>query len=294
MYLIYSIATLLIFCSSVTLGKKSVAQWHVDFDVSMGKGTPEYEKKFADPAKRKALDDARALYEKNNLSRVKYHQAVKIPRIIHQIWVGNKKLPKNYSALKDTWLKHHPGWRYILWTPKKIKRLTLYNKKFYDRASEPEEKANILRYELLDQFGGLYCDVDFECLKSFDLLHHCYDFYTGLTPLDSAVMFNNALIGCAPGHPLIKQCIRTMKDHMHKSNRFSRNGVGFFSSIFTSLAHVVPGITIAFPATYFYPLKLVYNARERIDCLKPESFAVHYWASRHGQNVPRLKRKPAR
>lgn len=234
-------------CVSLHASNKSLSHLHVDFDTSMGKGTPEYEKKFADPVKRKALESARELYEKNNLSRVTYLDEVKIPRIIHQIWVGDKPLPKNYSRLKKTWTKHHPGWAYKLWTPKKIKRLTLHNRKFYDRAREPEEKANILRYELLDKFGGLYCDVDFKCLKSFEPLHHCYDFYTGLTPLDSAVMLNNALIGCTPGHPIIKHCIRSMKDTMNKSNRFFRNGVGFFSQVFTALAPRVPGVTIAFP-----------------------------------------------
>lgn len=48
------------------------------------------------------------------------------------------------------------------------------------------EKSDILRYEILCQFGGIYVDCDFECLKSFDGLLMCR-FFTGFSNTLAAV-----------------------------------------------------------------------------------------------------------
>ena len=40
----------------------------------------------------------------------------KIPKIIHQIWVGGKKIPQKYKKLIKTVKDVHPDWEYKLWT----------------------------------------------------------------------------------------------------------------------------------------------------------------------------------
>lgn len=40
-------------------------------------------------------------------------------------------------------------------------------------------KADILRYELLYFFGGIYIDTDFLCIKNIDKLLNNYDGITG-------------------------------------------------------------------------------------------------------------------
>ena len=283
------ISAVLTLTSALISNKIDVQQWHVDFDTSMGKGTPGYNKKFRDTYYRNELDYFRNLYEKNNLTKAIYSEEIKIPRIIHQIWIGDEDIPETYVRFKESVLKHHPNWKYKLWTNEDVKTLRLYNQEFYDQAEEIVEKANILRYEILNQFGGIYLDIDFECLKSLEPLIHYYDFFTGLQPVDSHYMLNNALIACSPHHPIIWKCIETIKDHMHESTRFYRNGVGHFSRTFTAVAHEVAGVSIAFPTTYFYPLHIKYDSKKSIiNCLRPESFAVHYWANTHGTRIPKV------
>ncbi len=43
-------------------------------------------------------------------------------------------------------------------------------------------KSDLLRYELLYQFGGVYIDIDVVLLQPLDILNHTYEFYTGLMP----------------------------------------------------------------------------------------------------------------
>jgi mannosyltransferase OCH1-like enzyme len=251
---------------------------HVDFYSSMGKGSKQYEKKFKDDYNHKFLGFLYELFQKNKNQFLDPASRFRIPKIIHQIWVGEKPLPQFYQDLTETWIKYHPDWQYILWTDEKVKELKLYNQRYYDAATSPSEKANILRYELLNEFGGVYADIDTECLRSFDPLHYCFDFYTGICPADCVSMLQNALIGCAPNHPIINKCIKCIEENMQKPNQFERNGVIFFSSTFLSMAEKDQGMHIALPATYFYPVNK-YELPNEKSHIYPESFSIHYWGS---------------
>merc|ERR1712216_611703 len=63
--------------------------------------------------------------------------------------------------------------------------------------------GDLLRLELIWQHGGLYVDVDFECLRPFDSLHHRYSFYTGMSNV-GAFELNNGLFAAGPRHPVLK------------------------------------------------------------------------------------------
>ena len=72
-------------------------------------------------------------------------------------------------------------------------------------------RADILRMEILYREGGLYIDTDFECLQPeiFDIFNRCYDFYSGITPLDGqAYLIANGLIASIPGHPILRAYIK--------------------------------------------------------------------------------------
>jgi hypothetical protein len=65
------------------------------------------------------------------------------------------------------------------WSPEQ-KKFKMKNKDAFSGATNYGEKSDILRYEILSQFGGIYVDCDFECLKPFDDLLSCA-FFTGLS-----------------------------------------------------------------------------------------------------------------
>src|SRR5437867_4300593 len=126
-----------------------------------------------------------------------------IPLIIHQIWLGSP-VPEQFKPLQETIIEHHAGWEYVLWTDERVKELTLHNQELFDRATNFGEKSDILRYELLYQFGGLYLDIDIACVKSLEDLHRTYDFYIGWQPDDTGhKQLGTGVIGCRPGHWLL-------------------------------------------------------------------------------------------
>ena len=202
-----------------------------------------------------------------------------IPKIIHQIWLGGE-LPNKYIPLQQTWLKQHPGWEYKLWTDKEVEEFGLENKILYDATKNFGEKSDIVRYEVLNKFGGLYVDCDFECLQPFDILHYYCDFYAGLGYGTNPIVLCG-LFGCTPHHPILKACIKTMKREQNAKENFveilNRTSVFHFTKCF--MANYTEK-SVAFPVTFFYPLpdfERDTNAKNILKFIKPESFAIHYW-----------------
>jgi mannosyltransferase OCH1-like enzyme len=128
---------------------------------------------------------------------------VLIPRIFHQIWVGPDPLPEEFAAYRQTWLDHHPGWELRLWTeetlpadPRRPEGMELLR--------HPSERSDILRFDLLSRFGGVYLDCDFECLRPIDGLLEGVQAFAGYR---KPGYVNNALIGAAPGHPFDERAL---------------------------------------------------------------------------------------
>lgn len=87
-----------------------------------------------------------------------------IPKIIHQIWLGDEKPP---YRLMETWEAMHPDWEYKLWTDENIKDVIELLPQYHE-IEEYCGKADILRYQILHKFGGVFIDADSQCLRRLD------------------------------------------------------------------------------------------------------------------------------
>ena len=263
----------------------------IDFDTSM-EFEPDTEKNYLFKVHRQPLEEAQALmsflkaiYERNNLANIAPKSEPLIPKLFHQIWLGPNKPPCYLSKFKKSIKKYHPEWKYKLWTDKDIPGLKLYNQKYYNLSKNYGERADIVRYEILHKYGGVYLDVDFVCLRPFDILNHCYDFYTSLMPLDCEDTLCNGVIASVAGHPILKDCIETIEDDWQLStNLMLRVGPFHFQKSFARIASEKKGRHIAFPKSFFFPINYADKNKCRLhpelveDLIKPEAFAVHHWA----------------
>ena len=105
---------------------------------------------------------------------------MRIPKIIHQTW-KTKEIPyRTYrKTWVDSWKKYHPDWEYRLWTDDDnrefIKAQYEWFLEIYDGYVVGIQKADAIRYFLLHYYGGLYVDLDYECLKNIEPLLDDYD-----------------------------------------------------------------------------------------------------------------------
>ncbi len=220
------------------------------------------------------------LYEKNKPTNIVYSDTPKIPKIIHQIWLGSD-VPQVLQEYMDSWIEYHlgPEWQYILWTDTEILQLQLYNQEFYDLTDNYGMKSDIARWEILYRYGGVYIDADFECLQPLDIFHHCYDFYVGLQPLDTSLLqLNNALVGARPGHPILIECIKKIKENSHRKGVPQKTGPVHLTRCFFTTADKCATIDIALPAFYFYPLGCLERYEDIISWKKQGAYGVHWWA----------------
>ena len=129
-------------------------------------------------------------------------------KIIHQLWIGEYIIPeKDYNYTKNI-KTDNPTFEYNFWNnynlpilPNKIEQL----KQLYSKNKKWVELADMLRYYLVYEYGGLYVDCDYESIKPFEGLG--LDRYEGFVPLvftDGDITICNSMFGFKKGHPLIE------------------------------------------------------------------------------------------
>lgn len=224
----------------------------------------------------------KALYELYTLKRPAENPL--IPHRIHFIWLGSP-LPSKCQKFIETWRLFHPDWRVQVWQDQDVDAFQMKNRAAFDAAKNYGEKSDIWRYEILERFGGVYADTDFECLKSFDEIHATCTFYTGVA-YDREVVLFNGLIGAQPHHPIMKACIEAIEvgpgDNI-PHHIMNRTGPYFFTRCFFKQAAHASSSAVVFPVTYFYPFpgteRRTYTDSDRMKqvWVKPESFALHHW-----------------
>lgn len=236
----------------------------------------------------KAYHDARryaGLYAKWNYTKVTLSKTPLIPKKLHQIWIGGKP-PERFLSMMESWKICHPDWEYKLWTDEDIASFPFAHPEVFHTAINLGAKSDIWRYEILYQFGGVYVDTDFECMRSLDPLIYAHKFFVGIGGFDYV---NNAIIGSAPHHPLLEkvnQVIAATAPHTW-NDPWQYTGPLMFSRQVYSYLKGHPEDGIVYPTAFFYPfpneLRHEYWSgkieKEQVHSyFIPETFAVHYWA----------------
>ena len=135
-----------------------------------------------------------------------------IPQVLHQIWYqGESAMPDKYRRYRESWRSLHPGWSYRLWDARGLAdHVASHHGWFlpiYEAFPHDVQRMDTARYCLLKSFGGVYSDVDIECLRPIDELFEGHELI-----LSATIGYNNALIGSIPGHALWETVFRNLRD----------------------------------------------------------------------------------
>jgi mannosyltransferase OCH1-like enzyme len=129
-------------------------------------------------------------------------------KIIHRIWLGPKEMPRDYSSYGERWKLLNPHWEVILWTEENIK--DIINKAVWDdlrinaKAGHPMpldratavQRADMLSYELVYNYGGMYFNCDIDPLRPMDELLEIVGDRSWAAHEDSYHIVNCAFGGC--------------------------------------------------------------------------------------------------
>ncbi|MCP5159225.1 MAG: hypothetical protein H6975_07350 [Gammaproteobacteria bacterium] len=134
-------------------------------------------------------------------------KALAIPRIIHQTW-KTRDLPADYAHYHETVCDQHPAWDHWLWTDEDNRRFIAEQHAWflptYDSYKHSIERVDAVRYFILSTYGGVYLDLDMECLKPIDLLliDDMPHFSLLALPSIENTIIGNAFMASPRNHPL--------------------------------------------------------------------------------------------
>jgi len=120
----------------------------------------------------------------------------KIPKKIHLIWLGGER-PRKFDILLEIIKEKNKSFEIIEWHDNNI-NFELINKKLFYETENLGAKSDILRFEILFKYGGIYMDYDFFQVKSFDDLLNC-DFFAG-TDSNNPNEVWNSILGSTPNN----------------------------------------------------------------------------------------------
>lgn len=268
-YRLFLILFLLVALGWVFLHKSIQGMYFIPFDEAQIQEhhTPKDLSLFYQRLHKKKWRLLNRLYKNHLAGRTKRQKKERIPKIIHQIWLGSP-FPEKYKKIQQTWIDHHPDWEYHLWTDETIAHLYLQNHTLFEAATNVAQKADILRYEILYQFGGLYADADFECLKPFDILNENCDFYAGVSDQIRSPQICNSLIASIPGHPILRKCIQELRGK--KPSKIYMGPTFLTRCFFVIAKNKESHANVILPATFFYPI----SSHQGEDSIQDNTFAI--------------------
>ena len=206
---------------------------------------------------------------------------MKIPKIIHQIWIGQKPRP---TALLDTCKNLNPTWEYRLWTEDNLPK-DFINKAHIEQIAKyqtnyPEaSQSNIMRYELLYRYGGFFVDADSEFINPLD------DF---LTENDSFTCYSsetyrgdslaNGYLACTKRNELMKILIQEIKNKASviKQLSYIETGPVFLTKMVKK--HKYNKLKI-YPSYYFIPR--FYSPDSQYYQGPGKVYCIQHWGSTH-------------
>jgi len=220
---------------------------------------------------------------------------MQIPKTIHRIWIGDPE-PNWLREFGDSWRTHHPDWSHLRWTDRVESEtdrdiqslMPLDNhdiweqaERWVDRGHLYQLKSDLLRYTILNRFGGLYVDADFLCLKPIDPLVkdlRCFAAWE-LEGMWAA----NGLLGSTPAHPFIQAVIAGISKQVHKYKGHKVTPTKLTGPQYiTAVVREVGGCTML-PQRNFFPYGYRDVRLHKIDedfSKREELFAVHVWHNR--------------
>ena len=155
----------------------------------------------------------------DNLCLVQNISTPSIPLKFHMIWIGDTPIPEYVSQNFLSWKKLMPHWEARLWLNNDI-NCDEFSQEIIEKihlAQKGAQKADILRYHIIEKYGGFYIDADTIAIRCLDPI--VYMNYDLVLYHDNVVSWNyicNSPFGASPHHPVLKEaCKRVMNAELN-------------------------------------------------------------------------------
>lgn len=204
-----------------------------------------------------------------------------IPEVVHRIWFGPAPMRRELVEFGRTW--ERLGYEVRLWREDDLPALR--NQWVFDEIARrgvnvgggvPElgvhvQRADVVSYELLFEFGGIYANCDMEALRKIPL-----DGISAFAGMEDGEFLSNALMGCEPGDRFFDRLLDELEPRYRELQGEPMNGVTG-PHLLSWMDRTNPGLLHVFPRVAFNPV--LYDVESMRDewADHPDSYAVHHW-----------------
>ena len=150
-----------------------------------------------------------------------------IPKILHIVWVGDQKL-KPVECI-ESWRQHNPSYELVVWDNDAFAKTPWHNiAHIYDMIPrELNGVADIMRYEILFNMGGIALDADSYCVRSLeDWLLEPNEFAVWENELARPGLIGCNALGSQAGSPFFGKIIEDISKEETVINNFAWKTVG--------------------------------------------------------------------
>jgi mannosyltransferase OCH1-like enzyme len=210
-----------------------------------------------------------------------------IPKLIHLIWLGSKR-PEKFDYFLKRISDINFDYKVIEWNENNID-FELITKELYFNSENLGAKSDLLRFEILFRYGGIYIDYDFLQIKKFDELLS-FDFFAGAHESTPNEVWNS-IIGSSKNNIICKKFLNSIKllQLGIKNNEIDRvmNETGPYklTSVFNEVGHLCK--SKIFIGSYFFPFdpnkRVLIRQMNFLDALqyienfkKSNTFCIHF------------------
>jgi len=214
---------------------------------------------------------------------------VATPQLIHRIWFGPREMPQAYREYGNAWRDLNPGWKVIEWDYSN--RPPLINESLFlncgtewtpiagaakTTSITQVAQADLLGYELLYRYGGLYVNTDMEPLRPIP------DEFTQMDVLLANEiddwLISNAWMMSAPQHPLIRAVIDAIPGNIATETRSIDWQTG--PKLLTRIKEQQYPDTPVLPARFCNPWTDTPWGEPH-----PDSICAHHWGHKHPDHL---------
>lgn len=210
-----------------------------------------------------------------------------IPKKIHFIWLGKTVLKEEYKNFIREFNLIYDEYEIKVWNDDDVNFENIipdYLKIYYEDNNFPIAfKSDILRFLIINKYGGLYFDTDFEPLKKIPDAFLQFDFLGGIQNNGEIAI---GFFGSEPNNMLLEEVLKSIPDSIEyaKLNSFYLpseiyriTGPVFFNKIAKN--YIKQDNYFFFTKEYFYPYWFTEHERknENFKTTSPLAYAVHHW-----------------
>ena len=222
-------------------------------------------------------------------------QGLEIPKIIHQTW-KTANLPAKWQALQRSWREYHPTWEYRLWSDAMnrdfIAQFYTWFLPIYDSYTDNIKRADAVRYFYMYHFGGVYADLDLQCLRPLEGLLEGKELVMGWEPAAHISRYAsehrglkhlicNAFLASGPAHPFWEHVFKHLVESKDAIAVLDSTGPLMLTRAYDSYADI-RNLTIV-QSDLLYPMSLQESRDKafKIDQIRglEKAYAIHYWSS---------------